>query len=251
MINKKIFYQKWNSYNSLFAIFIGHNDINEVRREYIEMDIRSIVNGIFNIVEDLYDAGARNILIFELLPVYRGPARNTAYKKLKKEDVLMFNNYIKINSKKFFNEHSNTNIIIYNTLKRGEYIIDHCHKFGFKDCTNAYKMVMSKNENRKNKNKNRKYKKKIKKNKTKSINDFFWNDSHLTEKGNKILTNDIDIILSTISKKKKKKKKKNKTKSINDFFWNDSHLTEKGNKILTNDIDIILSTISKKKNEIP
>ncbi|KAG4083687.1 hypothetical protein H8356DRAFT_1283757 [Neocallimastix lanati (nom. inval.)] len=179
MLNNKFFYQKWNSNNSLFVIFTGHNDMKKVRRENIEMDISNITNGFFNIIEDLYNVGARNILIFELLPVYRGPARYRFYKKVKKEDVLMFNNYIKINAKNFFNKHSNANIIIYNILERVENIIDNCYMFGFKDCTNAYKN-----------------------NETENIRDYLWKNSHLSEQGNKILTNDIDSILSSLNEEK-------------------------------------------------
>ncbi|ORY29708.1 hypothetical protein LY90DRAFT_512806 [Neocallimastix californiae] len=183
MSNNKIFYHKWNSNNSLFAFFIGHNDIKLIRRNNIEIDISSIINGLFNIINNLYDVGARNILILELLPVYIGPIKDTCYKNLKKEDILMFNNYIKINAKKFFNEHYNTNIIIYNTLERVENIIDNCNMFGFKNCTHAYRMVW--------------------RNRTENIRDYFWNNSHLSEKGNKILTNDIDNILWSLNKKKR------------------------------------------------
>jgi len=172
MSKGKIFYNKWNSNNSLFVIWIGNNDIKYLYRNNMKMEIDVITYELFNIIEKIYDLGARNILILKLLPIYRAPT----YRGKKKKEVQIFNINIKSKSEKFFNKHLNSNLIIYNTVEIFEDIINNCNKYKFKDCIHAW----TNNEEKK-------------------IKEYFWINSHISDLGNKILSNNINDLLSSIN----------------------------------------------------
>jgi len=73
-----------------------------------------------------------------------------------------------------FKNHLDLFIIIYDTYKRFEHIINNCTEYGFKDCKNSYSEGLN-------------------------VNDFLWNKWHITELGNKIITEDINNFLNSIS----------------------------------------------------
>ena len=170
MSKNKKFYRNWNSINSLFIFWLGHNDLKCLYRKNTKSEIDEITTELFNVIEKIYEVGARNILFLEIQPQHINP-----YKQSKKEDVLMYNNNIKVKAKNFFKKHLNTNITVYNTFKKIEEIMANCDFFGFKDCVSAWQ------NNKKNK-----------------MEDYLWINNHLSEKGNKILSDDINDILTSL-----------------------------------------------------
>jgi len=170
MSKDKKFYQNWNSINSLFVIGSGHNDHKCLYRKKTTFEIDKITTELFNLIEKIYEVGARNFLILEIQPQHINPLKQS-----KKEDILMYNNKIIVKAKNFFKKHLNTNITVYNTFKKIEEIMANCDFFGFKDCVSAWQ------NNKKNK-----------------MEDYLWINNHLSEKGNKILSDDINDILTSL-----------------------------------------------------
>ena len=190
----KLFYEKttcekkllneWNSYNSLFAIYIGTNDIfhinHKCENEYSNFctknnksvidNIKDITDIIFNIIYKLYNIGAKNISILTLSP------RSYILNNYLKNNVLSFNYNIIDKSKYIFEKHSDINFIIYNTADKFRDVISNCNMYKLKDCTNMWKL-----------------------NKNNNLTDYFWFDSHLTDHGNKILAEDINYLLYSLN----------------------------------------------------
>jgi len=109
----------------------------------------------------------KNILIINLLPLHKIIEKDNF-----KNDIPYFNKMLKYNSEKFYNKYSDLNIFIYNICKKIEYIINNCNKYSFKSC-------ISKGE--------------------KDQKNLFYGWLHLSELGNKLITDDINNFLNFIS----------------------------------------------------
>jgi len=182
MSEGKQFYNVWNKDNSLFTFWFGACDIGY--RKYGSID--EVTDNLFNIINKIYEVGARNILIFGSPPIYRNPYRSIFYKNKGcskkdcnyiKNEVLTFNYNVVNKMKMFFEKYSDTNMFFYSTVEKFEEIIFKCKKYGFKDCINAWGY-----------------------NKQKNINDYFWANSHISFKANKYLANDINEFLRSLNK---------------------------------------------------
>jgi len=180
MSEHKKFYNLWNKNDSLFIFWFGAIDIGFRKQGTID----EITESLFNIINKIYDIGAKNILILGAPPLYLSPLRSINYKAKNcsnedcstiKNDVIMYNKIILEKSKIFFENHSDVNLIYYSTIDLFDEIINHCDKYKFKDCIHAWGH----------------YKKK-------PIEDFFWADAHMTYKANKILAEDIEFLLKSI-----------------------------------------------------
>ena len=92
----------------------------------------------------------------------------------------MFNSLLIKESEKLFEEYKDINIIIYNTNEEYRYIINNYEKFYFVSGTKIYESC----------------EKPCKENSS----DYFWKDhTHITEKGNIIIANNIDELLKSIN----------------------------------------------------
>ncbi|ORX42383.1 hypothetical protein BCR36DRAFT_337550 [Piromyces finnis] len=166
MSKGKPFSNKWNSKNSLFAIFMGFNDIFSK-----EKNIDLIINKYYNIIGEMYNAGARNILIFKSIPLCKAC-------KVDKDTLSSFEKFNDLIEKKgieFFEKHPDSNIIIYDAAEFCEDISNNCSHYGFKNCDSRWTW-------------NQKDKMKY----------YFWKNSHMTSLGNKHLANNINEILNLI-----------------------------------------------------
>jgi len=176
MSEEKKFYNQWKKNNSLFAIWIGNRDVALVKKNMnITEEIDKITDSLFATINDIYDIGARNILIMEAYPRYKFPCNNENLDFIK-NNIIEFNNNIRKKTKLFFEKYLDLNIFIYKTVDIFEEIILNCNKYNFKDCVNAW----------------------IKNDKN-NINDYFWVNSHINEKGNKLLAKYINDTLSLVN----------------------------------------------------
>jgi len=167
------FYNMWNKNNSLFAIWIGNIDIwSLIIGENEKIEIDKITNKLFEIINEMYNVGARNILIFNVFSRIYILNKNHYIK----DNIQIFNNNIIKKSEKFFKNHPDTNIIIYNTIEKLDEIVSNCEIYKLKDCNNMWK------ENKKN-----------------NIKDYFWINSHMSDLGNKIMAEDINNLLNSIN----------------------------------------------------
>eukprot|EP00833_Pecoramyces_ruminatium_P001778 jgi/Orpsp1_1/1175810/evm.model.c7180000055296.1 len=74
MIKGKRFYNRWNSSDSLFTIWIGNVDIKNITKyKNIKIYSNNILNDMFKTIEKLYKLGARNILLMNIFPYEKTP----------------------------------------------------------------------------------------------------------------------------------------------------------------------------------
>jgi len=184
----KKYFNEWTSDNTLIAIHIGTNDISHLKTKCknkdsifctrsnkpINENIDDTIEVLFNLIDKLYDDGARNLLLFTISPWYYILNKNHSNKR----NILRYNNSIKQRGKQFFEKHSDVNLIIYNTIDKLSDIYSNCTKYKFKDCNHMWKFVEHKKYN---------------------ISDYLWADSHLSYPANKILAEDINSILNSIN----------------------------------------------------
>jgi len=172
MSEGKQFEKIWNKNNSLFAFWIGNIDIHQLYRKNVTIEIDKITNKLFESINKMYDVGARNILILNIFN--KGCILNKNH--FLKNDVLEFNNNVLKRSEDFFKKHSDSNFIIYKANNKLANIYSNCKEYKFEDCTNMWE-----------------------KNKEKNISIYLWVNSHLTDRGNKILAEDINNLLNSIN----------------------------------------------------
>jgi len=186
---------RWNGNNTLFAIHIGSNDVNTFyskkskykgKKEYIEYvnnnkapekNIEDILDHLLKTVENIYINGGRNFLFFNIPPLELADV-NTKRKNNYKLHIPVFNSLLNEKVKLFHEEHNDINIIIYNLNEQYRNIINHFERYGFVSGKEIY--INNKNSTTDDK--------------------FFWYDhTHLTEKGNKIIAESIDDLLKTLN----------------------------------------------------
>lgn len=172
MSKGKKFYNEWNKKDSLFALWIGNNDIINLYKKNVTSEIDEITDNLFDTIEKMYIVGARNILILKIFQKNYIINKNKSYLK---NDILRFNNNIITKSKILFEKYPDINLIIYNTPDKLEEVISNCNAYKFKDCVNNW-------------------------DKNKDIKEFFWVNSHISDPGNKILAQDINDLLDSLNK---------------------------------------------------
>lgn len=178
MTKGKKFYDRWNSNNTLFAFWIGCNDIrNIIRYPFTFMAFDRIITIMFLNFNYLYNDGARNFIILNIPPLDKAPLNNSGIYNYYKDDVLFFNNAYIQHAKKFYEEHPDINIIVYNTKEEFEYVMENYKEFNLDNANLKWSA-----------------------NKTADLEGYFWIDrSHLSYTGNKILAEDIHDLLSSLN----------------------------------------------------
>jgi len=172
MSKGKIFGNSWNKTNSLFALWIGNNDIINLFRNNVAREIDEITDNLFDIINKMYEDGARNFLI---LLIFQKDCIINKYCSII-NDIFSFNDNIIKKSNLLFKKYSDLNIIIYNTNKKFKEIVSNCILYKFEDCFKNW--MENKNEN---------------------IEDYFWINSHISDPGNKVFAEDINKLLNSLS----------------------------------------------------
>jgi len=181
MSNGKRFNNVWNENNSLFVFWFGANDVNVLNQEVFD----EVITDLFNIINKIYNIGGRNLLLFGAFPIHKNPLRASWYKhknctiddcSVIKNEVSTFNNKIIEKGKIFFEKYKDVNIIYYSTVDIIEHIISNCNRYEFKNCINAWKF-----------------------NKKNNLHEYFWVDSHISSRANKILAKNINDLLKSLN----------------------------------------------------
>ncbi|PMD22850.1 carbohydrate esterase family 16 protein [Hyaloscypha hepaticicola] len=110
----------WSSDDSLFAIFDG---INDVGNSYLK-NSTALNNGIFavyrSLVDELYQAGARNFAFLNVPPVDRSPlttANSVADQTLERNDIADWNNALKKMAESLKDDYRDVNVFTIDTNK--------------------------------------------------------------------------------------------------------------------------------------
>ncbi|ORX83521.1 hypothetical protein BCR32DRAFT_195933, partial [Anaeromyces robustus] len=165
----------WNSNDTLFAYWIGTNDMliidHTKYKKRINETIDSIVDTLFETLEGVYESGGRNFLFLNLQALDEMPNFNDTDKNDIKKSYLRFNDRLYKNSLNFYGLHNDTNVIIYNIKDEFQYIINNYQKYNFLIHNDTYNSLKSQYPD---------------------IEDYIWTDNlHATSKANKIFAKDI------------------------------------------------------------
>jgi len=189
MTKGRKFADKWNGDNTLFALWLGTNDISNFNHtEYPQPSINNVLETIMDIyftsIKGLYDVGARNFLfinvqsIDDMPSVYEFPGVQPGVQTNFDVMVNYFNESLKNHCQKFNAQHPDTNIIVYNMFDEIKHIMDHFQEYNFS----------SNNEFWINKGLPQEL-----------AEQYIWSDGiHTTFKVNNIFAEDIDSYLKSI-----------------------------------------------------
>jgi len=180
MSEGKTFGDSWNGNSTLVAYWIGVNDIRCIKRpkdKNVDEKFDKIIKEIFQTLEKMYNAGAKNFLIINIPPLIRHPFNSRGSYPYYEHDTEYFNNAFLEYSEKIASNHTDANIMVYNAEEQYNYIIDNCEKFQFKDCSHGWKVS-----------------------KVTSLKKSLFHDfSHLSYNGNKYLAKDINKYLLSLN----------------------------------------------------
>lgn len=180
MSKGKKYEKEWNSNNTLFAYWIGTNDIfiidQDKYRYKLNRTIDSMVNTLFDTLEGTYDTGARNFLFINLQALEDLPRVNETDKNDMKSNTVRFNNCLYKESLDFYGRHNDTNVIIYNMKDEFLYITNNYEEYDFTINNDTYNSHKDKNPD---------------------MEDYIWlDDIHGTPKTNEILAKNINLLLT-------------------------------------------------------
>jgi len=182
MSKGKKYYNKWQDNNTLIGIFIGSNDVNDINyinnNKNITENMNDIIDIIFNTIENMYNVGIRNFMIINIPPFDLSPVNAKNKRPFYKHEVPMFNNALNENSKSLYWKFNDINIIVYDNYNEYKYIMENFKLYNFKSKTDSWYF-----------------------NKNDKMDNYFWRDfTHISNKGHKILAEDINDLLSSINK---------------------------------------------------
>jgi len=167
-------FSDWKGESTLFAFWFGINDITKTSWT-IEETIIEGLNHLIKVLNECYEEGARNYLIFNIPPFDKSP------EEFNVENVSLFitkfNNGIERKVKEFSLSNPEANVILYNSFDELECILMNHDKYNITDIKNEYV------QNRK-----------------KNPYTFYWNNGcHPSEKVQQYLTEDLHNYLNSIS----------------------------------------------------
>jgi len=173
------FSNRWNSKNTMIAIWLGSNDVRfSTPITPSNILYTSIVRIMFIYIEKMYKLGVKNFLILNIPPLHKAPLNKSGEFDYYETCVGNFNDLLIAHSSHMMKQHKDVNVILYNTNEEYEYVMDNYQEFNLKNSRDKWNSFNNTN-----------------------LNDFFWRDrSHLTPMGNKILADDINDLLVSINK---------------------------------------------------
>lgn len=133
---------EWSSNNTLFAVWIG---INDVGRSFSWTNIsqpqfyRVLMNRLDTQLEELYQAGARSFLFLTVPPVERAPVflqqGHTVVEKLH-SSISIYNNELRVTAEMFQGRHQDLQtVIVFDTQPLFNTLLDNSKTFGFVNST--------------------------------------------------------------------------------------------------------------------
>ncbi|KAF2273783.1 carbohydrate esterase family 16 protein [Westerdykella ornata] len=132
-------YAPWNAENSLFAIWMGVNDVgNSFWLENVTELHGKIMQDYFEEVEVLYQAGARNFAFLNVPPINKSPmmlAQPEESRELEATVIAKFNQLLVDHANAFASSHQGVKIVVVDTQAPFDAAIADPAKYGSKDAT--------------------------------------------------------------------------------------------------------------------
>jgi len=172
----KKFYGQWNTDNSLFAIYMGSNDIADIGyKENAKSIIDDELDSYLDTVINFYNDGARNFMFLYLPPLDKGPVNTKGKHNYFKENIPYFNQKLMEKAQLLYGSLDDINIFIYNTYEEYNYVLENYEPYNFISNIDSWK------KERKDR-----------------MNKYFWRDNtHISNKANLILAMDINDYLNS------------------------------------------------------
>ncbi|PCH37968.1 carbohydrate esterase family 16 protein [Wolfiporia cocos MD-104 SS10] len=121
---------RWSEYDTLFITWVGINDCAFANAETVP----KFVAELFDLQDELYNAGARNFLLVDLPPIHRSPAGNKP-KSLqlpsRQPSCELWNIYLKEGAAQFASSHPLSTVLIYSSWETFSKAMDNPTAFGF------------------------------------------------------------------------------------------------------------------------
>ncbi|KAJ5519849.1 GDSL lipase/esterase [Penicillium fimorum] len=129
--------QEWTPDTSLFAIWIG---INDIQFSYLDSDPYEktplVLESYFRLLHELYQCGARRFLLLNVPPASRTPkmlSRDPWHRYAHRKVVHEFNRQLQGAVSKWSIEHDDTSMALYDTWSFMTDILDNPREYGFAD----------------------------------------------------------------------------------------------------------------------
>jgi len=185
MSQGKKYFNQWNSNNTLFSIYMGSNDIKDINfinnNRTINENINYIVDIIFNKIECVKGIGGNNFLVINIPPFELAPINSKNKYNYFKDEIFYFNNLLNKKAEELYIKYKDINIIIYNINNEYKYIMKNYKKYNFISCNNAWKLSENKVFSK--------------------LDQYFWRDNtHISNKANRIIAEDINELLISLNK---------------------------------------------------
>ncbi len=180
----KKFADHWNSNNTLFAFYMGANDVIDVQfvnnTKSWSQNLDDILNVYFSITEKIYDIGGRHFLFLNVPPLYDAPLNAGKKYQYLTNTVPYFNYFLKSKVVKFAKEHPDSNVLLYNLHANYHHILYHYKEYNFISDILAWKTDPKSRR------------------KLRNLNQYFWRDyTHISNLANKLIAEDIEELLES------------------------------------------------------
>ncbi|CAG7847675.1 SubName: Full=Uncharacterized protein {ECO:0000313/EMBL:CCA73365.1} [Serendipita indica DSM 11827] len=134
----KTYYPSWSSSNTLFSVWIGINDIGQAYWRGSVPNMDTLMNRYFQLVQSMYNVGARHFLFLTVPPVQRSPlmlgqgSTNTANQKAVIAD---YNAKLKAKAASWAASNAGATALVYDTSTVVNAILDNPSAYGLRDAT--------------------------------------------------------------------------------------------------------------------
>jgi len=129
----------WSSSDSLFFIWDGVNDVGDTySRGDRDTFYDTLMNAYFALVNELYEAGARNFLFMDVPPVDRTPGTTqfgSSASAQEKAGVALYNSKLAAKTQQLLANHSDATALVFSTNTVFTNILNNPSEFGIKNTT--------------------------------------------------------------------------------------------------------------------
>jgi len=187
MPNGQKYADRWNSDNTLFAVYMGSNDVFDVIKvnntKTWSQNLDDILNVLYTTVENIYEVGGRHFLLVNIPPLYDAPV-NAGGKKYHyvTETIPYFDYFLKAKAQKFARQHPDANVLLYNLHAEYSHILNKYQDYKFISSIKSWKTDPESHHHLKN------------------LDKYFWRDfQHISNRANLLIAEDMETFLEKLS----------------------------------------------------
>ncbi|KAE9409646.1 hypothetical protein BT96DRAFT_872295 [Gymnopus androsaceus JB14] len=115
----------WESNNTLFVTWVGINDC-AFNKEH-----ENNISKLFDLQEQLYQAGARNFLFIDVPPIHRSPAISPRRAEMASVSYHNWNDGLRSGLNTFAQSHQDTSLFLFSSYATFDHMLDNYKDYGF------------------------------------------------------------------------------------------------------------------------